>query len=88
MKNLSFSLKYLHYVTGVREAAPLRISGVGLREAMSPGRVERPAGTRDRFLVLFHTPVELFRRGGVGILSGRDGDALAGRSRTFLRKQR
>lgn len=63
MKNLSFSLKYLHYVTGVREAAPLRISGVGLREVMSPGRVERPAGTRDRFLVLFHTPIELFRRG-------------------------
>ena len=58
MENLSFYLKYLKYVTE-RGAPEIHISGIGLREEMSPGRVVRPCGTNDRFLVFFHTPVEL-----------------------------
>lgn len=51
-------MKFLKYVTE-RGAPELHISGVGIREEMSPGRVVRPRGTNDRLLMFFHTPVEI-----------------------------
>jgi hypothetical protein len=36
--------------------ATLRIRGLGVREAMPPGFINRPSGTGDWLFMYFHTP--------------------------------
>lgn len=51
-------IKYLQYIDR-RFETDLHIAGVGVREKMAPGIVDRPNGTRDRLLMHFYDPVEI-----------------------------
>lgn len=53
-----------HYRDDATSRAPFRLAGVGLREWMRPGIVNRPGGTRDWLLMYFHDPVSI-ELGGV-----------------------
>lgn len=38
------------------KGSPFEVRGIGFRERMAPGLVNRPSGTGDFFIVAFHTP--------------------------------
>lgn len=50
--------KYLEWQIQ-RSECNLRISGVGIRELMAPGIIDRPHGTSDRLLMYFYDPVTI-----------------------------
>lgn len=39
------------------KSSPLHIRGIGIREVMPPGLLDRPTGTEDYLLMLFHDPI-------------------------------
>jgi len=46
------------------EGEDLQIHGLGLREAMAPGMVDRPQGTGDVLIMRWHQPVRIATRAG------------------------
>ncbi|MDD5200832.1 MAG: AraC family transcriptional regulator [Terrimicrobiaceae bacterium] len=73
MKAISHTSGFKHFFApNVLKSADIEIHGIGVREWMPPCMVERPHGTGDHLIMVFHQPVAVGSRPGPKPVEGTD----------------